>query len=45
MASRTHVLTAVLGVLRSVVKVCYEVSEERTASVFMLTIWSIWKLK
>jgi len=39
MASRKHVLTAVWGVSRRVVKVCCEVSEECTASVFRVTIW------
>jgi len=45
MASRKHVLTAVWGFLRRVVKLCYDVSEESTASGFVVTVWSMWMLK
>jgi len=45
MASRKHVLTALWGVSRRVVKVWCEVSEKHTASFFRVTVWVIWVLK
>ena len=45
MADKKHVLTAGLEVSRRVVKVCYEASEESTASLFRVTIWARWMLK